>query len=122
MAPTRVLVVDDDDGIRLLLRRVLEAAAYQVETAENGRLALEKVKTAPPDLIILDLMMPILDGWGVIERLRATHAPPPVVVLSAVAERDAFPQGRWAGVRAFARKPVSIGELLETCARVLGRD
>jgi len=84
-APGRVLVVEDDAATRELIRRMLEKEAWTVDEAENGRVALERVAAAAPDLILLDLMMPEMDGFDFLEAIRAREAAAriPVVVVTA---------------------------------------
>jgi CheY-like chemotaxis protein len=81
----RILVVEDDPSLRELERRTLESAGWAVTEAENGRIALERVKEAVPDLILLDLIMPEMDGFEVLEALKANPAwhDIPVVVITA---------------------------------------
>lgn len=81
----RILVVDDEPLIVSLLTLALEAEGYQVEVAVNGRDALDRVQQQAPDAILLDVMMPVLDGWHFIAELRATPATRqiPIIVLSA---------------------------------------
>ena len=73
-----VLVVDDEPDILLLHRLNLEAAGHEVILAADGMTALERIAERRPDCVVLDVMMPVLDGWGVLERLRAVESPPPV--------------------------------------------
>jgi CheY-like chemotaxis protein len=83
--PTKpaVLISDDDAGIRNLLRTVTEKTGCRVETAVNGLDALEKMRVAEFDLLLLDLMMPIMDGYEVAERMRDIHPRPAVIVVTA---------------------------------------
>jgi CheY-like chemotaxis protein len=83
--PGRVLIVDDDDIIREALRSALEDAGLAVRTADHGKAALETLDMWRPDLILLDLMMPVMDGWAFREAQRAHPAAAriPVIVLSA---------------------------------------
>jgi CheY-like chemotaxis protein len=113
----RVLVVDDEADVRLLVRRLLEAVGYAVDTAANGEEALVSIDAARPDLIVLDLSMPVLDGWGVMERLKARDAPPIVVLASpAVNARD----GPFRDcVAAYLTKPLQRDELVAACRRIL---
>jgi CheY-like chemotaxis protein len=80
-----VLVIDDESESRQILRGILEAAEYQVREADNGRSGLAAVQASAPDLIVLDLMMPELDGFQVLAQLRADpqHARLPVIVVTA---------------------------------------
>lgn len=81
----RLLVVDDDPHVADMVRQMLEGTVFQVETAENGRIALEAIIQHPPDVILLDLLMPQVDGFGVIEQLRqkAEYGRIPIIVLTA---------------------------------------
>ncbi len=89
--PKRLLVVDDDPAVIDLVRQLLEAADYAVESALNGQAALEVIALQPPDAILLDLLMPRLDGFGVIEHLRGdpTYRRIPIIVLTAKSLTDA---------------------------------
>src|ERR1700720_1807643 len=84
-----VLVVDDEEKNRTLLRDPLEARGYEVAEAENGEQALQKIAARPPDVILLDLMMPKMDGFEVCRRLRkdakTTHIP--ILMITALSER-----------------------------------
>ncbi len=77
-----VLVADDEKNILQLARMYLQAEGFTVETAGNGREALDKVRTAKPDLLVLDLMMPEIDGWEVCRRLRK-ESDLPIIMLTA---------------------------------------
>ena len=95
---------------------MLSDAGYEVTTAVDGREALEKVETSCPDLLVLDLMMPVMDGWAVLRRLQETGPPPLVVVLSAFADEwQALQLGAWECLH----KPFKHDELLAACARAL---
>jgi two-component system, OmpR family, alkaline phosphatase synthesis response regulator PhoP len=85
MRDKRILVVDDDDAIRLLLKTVLRRRGFTVDTARNGFEALERMGTARYALILLDVMMPVMSGYDLLERLRDRAAPgrPRVLLLSA---------------------------------------
>jgi len=84
-APRQALVVDDDDDARLLLSRTLEKEGWSVDVAENGEVALARIRTRRPSLILLDLMMPVMDGFTFLRTLRGLPegADIPVVVLTA---------------------------------------
>jgi len=95
----RVLIVDDDESTRKVIRRALEAHGWQVDEAENGRRGLDLVNSGSPDVIILDLMMPVLDGFGFVTELRENqeHRNIPVMILTAQelsAEEKRFLEGR----------------------------
>jgi CheY-like chemotaxis protein len=116
----RVLVVDDERDVQALVRMVLERQGYEVEAASDGREALQKIGEHRPDLVVLDLMMPEIDGWGVLEELRGRPERPRVVLLSAYAH-DPLTQRRGleAGAWACLGKPFRLPELVETCEKAL---
>lgn len=105
----KLLVVDDDDGIRESIRDLLEDEGYRVETATNGREALAAVSRHRPCVMLLDLMMPVMNGWQVLDALRSDQALSgiPVVVVSAAA--DGLPSG----VARTLRKPLRLEALLD---------
>jgi DNA-binding response OmpR family regulator len=108
MEDRRLLLVEDDDDVRASLADVLDLAGYAVVEASNGRHAMRAMRADPPRLVILDLMMPVMSGWEVLEQMRADPALAeiPVCLLSA--------QAQIAPVEAVhvLHKPVSIDELL----------
>jgi CheY-like chemotaxis protein len=116
--PHRILVIDDDPVIRESLEEALEDHGYQVETAANGKEALSVLAKWPPDLIILDLVMPIMDGWQFrLEQLRV-HPEVPAVVLTAYWSAAEASQGLEPAE--LLRKPVEIDDLLAAIERILG--
>jgi len=120
VVPT-ILVVDDEDAIRDFLRSALEAEGYRVLAADDGEAALTLCERHPPDLILLDLMMPRLDGLGFLHefRRRSRHENVPVYIMSAV--RTAADHARAAGVTGVFLKPFDLDELLDTIAHALPR-
>lgn len=108
----RVLVVDDNIDIRLLLKKRLETEGYEVITAENGLDATKALLATPPCLVILDLMMPIMDGWQFLEWKKSQDTPVaelPVIVVSAISTNTKTPDG----VKGFLTKPVSVTHMLD---------
>src|SRR5436190_1768037 len=77
-----ILVVDDDVGIRTLLEKVLEDEGLPVVTAGTGCEALDRISEDPPQLVLLDLQMPVMSGWEILRRLHDAHQPVPVVFMS----------------------------------------
>lgn len=114
----RILVVDDELDIALAVRAVLEAEGYQVDTAANGSQCLEMLRAEQPDLLLLDVMMPLVDGFGVLKQMREEHLQVPVVMMSAI-QPDNQLDGQQ--VEAFLRKPFQLDTLLEVVDRVLER-
>ena len=107
----RILVVEDDDDIRELVDVVLSSAGYEVHTASNGAAALQVVGRARPDLVLLDMRMPIMDGWEFARRYRARPEPPaPIVVLTAA--RDAAERAQEIDANGYLGKPFNVQELL----------
>ncbi len=107
-----VLVVDDDEGVRAVMATALEDDGWRVETAENGRTALETLIWARPEAIILDLRMPVMDGLTFAERYREFPEPrAPLILISAtVSEAAVQATGAVTGLR----KPVDLNVLLDT--------
>ncbi|MEY3869906.1 MAG: hypothetical protein RLZZ338_3797 [Cyanobacteriota bacterium] len=111
--PDHVLVVDDTVDNLLLVQSLLEEEGYEVALAENGYSALEKIITSPPDLILLDVMMPDMNGYEVTQLIRRNSQLPfiPILLISGF-DSTSVVQGLDAGADDFIRKPVEIDELL----------
>jgi DNA-binding response OmpR family regulator len=118
----RVLVVDDDPVIVRLLEVNLRIDGYEVETATRGEQALERATETSPDLLILDIMMPGLDGWETCRRLRENpaFAGTPVVFLSARSQDDDRSGDLDLGPVAYLTKPFDPVRLMELVRRMLG--
>ncbi len=120
-SPLRVLVVDDEASLCELLATVLRYEGWQVETALNGHAALRVARTLDPDVVVLDMMMPDLDGLAVLRRLRAHKPMVPVLFLTA---RDAV-EDRVAGLTAggddYVTKPVSLEEVVARLRALMRR-
>lgn len=114
--PPCVLIVDDDNDIRDVLTEALTDAGYETRCAANGTLAIADMRGQRPCLVLLDLMMPPLDGWAVVAAMKADPALAgvPVCVLSAVAERAPV------GASCVLRKPASLDALLAVVERYCG--
>jgi DNA-binding response OmpR family regulator len=118
-----VLVVDDERAIRALCRVNLELGGFEVVAASNGAEALGLAERNPPDIVLLDVMMPELDGWQVAERLRSSAATRevPVVFLSARASHADKEHGFESGAVAYVVKPFDPVALPDVLVRVLDR-
>jgi DNA-binding response OmpR family regulator len=110
MAGASVLIVDDDDGIRTSLRLALEDHGYQVREAADGESALGEVKAQVPDVVILDLMLPGMDGFECCRQLRRT-SDVPVLIVSARGDSHDVVAGLEAGADDYIRKPFDVPEL-----------
>lgn len=111
--PRRILVVDDDEHTRALLRDLCEGAGYRVSVAMDGDEALAAIARQPPDLVLLDLMMPKRDGFSVLQALREAPATAelPVVLLTANADIDGKIRGMELGATDYVTKPFKLIEL-----------
>jgi CheY-like chemotaxis protein len=118
----RILVVDDEEDVRVLVCRILRDVGYSVDSAGEGSEALDKVRQQRFDLMILDLMMPGIDGWGVLGGLREFPSAPPVVVMTALADYPTFSRVVKEGAAAYVCKPFRFHELVATCQGVLHSD
>src|SRR4051794_2870518 len=118
--PLRVLVVEDDDVIRALISVNLDLEGFEVVPAVDGIDALEKVIDADPDVITLDVMMPRLDGWATMERLRdnPATAKTKILLLSARAQETDLQRGEQLGADAYLTKPFDPDELVAVVRRL----
>jgi len=118
----RILLVDDDPDILESTQYLVEAEGYEVETARNGREALEKLTARKPDVILLDLMMPVMDGWQFVEELRKSpSASVPVIVLSA--SHGLAQKAKQLNAAGWVAKPFDIDNLLRQIADLVrGRE
>ncbi|MDQ1401889.1 MAG: phosphoserine phosphatase RsbU/P [Actinomycetota bacterium] len=117
----RVLVVDDEEGIRVLCRVNLELGGYEVVEAEDGIQALEQARATRPDLIFLDLAMPRMDGWEVLQGLKEDPATAsiPVVLLTAKTSEEDQMKGWSEGILEYLPKPFNPQLLVEWAGRAL---
>jgi DNA-binding response OmpR family regulator len=117
----RILVADDEPNILAALEFVLRRAGYEVDIARNGEEALQHLERRAPDLVLLDVMMPVLSGYDVCERLRARAewADIKVVMLTARGRAPEVSRGLAAGADLYVVKPFSNSELLQKIAALL---
>lgn len=120
MTDSRVLVVDDDDDIRLLVATLLERAGISVRVAPNGREGLREFHSWRPDLVVLDVAMPELDGWSVLDRIRDMSAVP-VLMLTARGDELERVRGLQAGADDYVVKPFGKQELVARVQALLRR-
>ncbi len=114
----QVLFIDDDESIREFVTMALNDEGYDVLTAHNGAIGLETLRTATPGLILLDMRMPIMDGWTFLKRYMATPAPH-VPVIALTASRSTTENNVPSEVSDFLAKPFELGELIEIVGRYL---
>ena len=119
-APPRILIVDDDLTVRCLARAALEADGFQVEEAEDGLAALHAFATVKPDVVLLDVMMPNLDGFETLRMLREVSAVP-VIMLTVKADEEDKVRGLELGADDYVTKPFSPKELSSRVKAVLRR-
>ncbi|HVC79414.1 MAG TPA: response regulator [Chloroflexota bacterium] len=111
-----VLVVDDDSSIRRIVAEILLMEEYEVVTAPNGAEALLAVEHERPALVLLDMRMPVLDGWGFVQGLKERHIEVPILVMTAAQDT-----ARWAaevGAAGHLAKPFDMSELLSAVERL----
>ena len=115
-----VLVAEDDKNIAELLQMYLEKEGYAVTVAADGGQALSKFRAIRPDLVLLDVMMPVMDGWGVCKAIRA-ESQTPIIMLTAKGETDDKVTGLRAGADDYITKPFEMKEVLARIEAVLRR-
>ncbi len=115
-----ILIVDDDPSIREIVGRVLQDEGYRIETATNGLTGLEQFYEVLPDLIILDVKMPEMDGWETLRRIREISNCP-VIMLTAFGSTNDIIQGLEAGADDYLVKPFGVQELIARVGTVLRR-
>jgi len=118
--PRKILAVDDEKHIVRLVQVNLERQGYEVVTANDGKEALEKVESEHPDLVVLDVMMPYMDGFEVLQTLRRNPntANIPVIMLTAKAQDADVFRGWQSGVDCYLTKPFNPMELISFVSRI----
>jgi excisionase family DNA binding protein len=121
-APTRprILVVDDEASIRELLEKTLAMSDYDVDTAPDGRTALERMRLYPYDLLITDLRMPGMDGLTVIREAKRYKADLPVLVITGYSTESSAIEAANLGVNGYLTKPFRVSQVLGKAAKALG--
>jgi DNA-binding response OmpR family regulator len=117
-----ILVIDDELVIANMLQIALEDEGYQAIVAHNGKAGLESAREVRPDLVLLDFMMPIMDGPATLAALRADEAlsTVPVIIMSSIDERTV--SSAMSGYQRFIRKPFRIDFLIEVIGQILGSE
>jgi CheY-like chemotaxis protein len=117
---THVLIVEDEPQLLMLMQLELDGAGFSTSLAADGNEALEAMRFSVPDLVLLDLMMPFLDGWGVLEEMRGWTSRPSVIVTSAIGLHAQRQRALGMGAAGYLVKPFPIEELLDLIRDVLG--
>ena len=120
-ARPRILVVDDEASIRDLLTKTLALAEYDVDTAPDGRAALERLRLYPYDLLIADLKMPGIDGLNVIREAKRLKADLPVIIITGYSTETAAIEAVNLGVSGYLTKPFRVPQVLAAAARAIGQ-
>lgn len=117
----KIMVVDEEEGMQLLMNKILSKAGYEVANAVNGRDALEKLKTEKPDLVLLDILMPGMDGWETLREIRKDEATRdlPVVMVTVLTGEEYRQRSFAAGADAYVSKPIMVDKLLATVKWIL---
>lgn len=118
----KMLIVDDSNLSRRTLRSILEPEGHQILEAKDGIAAIEQYFLDKPDLVLLDLVMPELDGFGVLEKLREMDAQARIVIVSADIQTLTKEATAAAGAKAFINKPLSAVEVLTVVNQVLAKE
>ncbi len=117
---TCILVVDDDEDIRIAVTDQLLAMGFEVYQAANGRDALAMYSRRRIDGILLDVQMPVMDGWTMLEQLHRQGSRTPTIVMSAGDPGETAPKAREYGAQGYLPKPFNFSHLQTTCIRVFG--
>lgn len=120
MAQPKIIVAEDDTVLRDLYLRKLDRGQYNIRTAVNGRETLDAITADPPDLLLLDLNMPVIDGFGVLEQLPPEKRTFPIVILTNFEDQANRDRGMKLGVKDyFVKKDMTIKALVEMVERLL---
>lgn len=117
----KILIVEDDDNIRELLRLYLEREGFEISEAENGAVGLSTYKAENPDMMLLDVMMPVMDGWQVCKEIRATGATIPIIMITAKGETMDKVSGLELGADDYIVKPLEMREVIARVRAVFRR-
>ncbi len=121
--PKKILLVDDDPKILLLQKTILTQSGFAVEMASNGLEALEKVKKNSFDAIVLDILMPHMDGYETAKEIKKleSHKAIPIVMVTAAPEKEAMKESFASGVLVFMNKPFTAQKFLSVIQTVLAK-
>src|SRR5690242_17173848 len=117
----RILIAEDDDDTRQTVRDLLRSNGYDVLEATDGGEALDLVKSAKPDALVLDIIMPRMEGWEVVEKIRGQNSNLPILVLSALQSEEDLVRALDAGADDYVEKPYRTSELLARLRAIVRR-
>jgi DNA-binding response OmpR family regulator len=117
----RVLIVEDDPDLLVVLRVNLTAMGVEPILAGDGRTAISRIEAERPDAVVLDVMLPGIDGWSVLEDLHALGDPVPIVVCSAKKDIEDMERARELGASGYVVKPFDIDRLIDAVMEAVGR-
>jgi len=107
----KALIVDDSKLNRQIIIEYLIAKDFKILEAEDGKQALDIIETQKPDVVLLDLIMPVMDGFETLAHLKETNNPTPVIVITAYLKENTYQRCRDLGARGFLNKPIKMQEL-----------
>ncbi len=116
----RILVVDDEDDVRLFLQDFLSERDLDVDTAENGVQALEKIKAKNPDIVLLDVMMPLMDGLECLANIKRLYPKVVVIMITAFKDEARIAKAKQLGAYNYIVKPFSLSYLETELMKILG--
>jgi DNA-binding response OmpR family regulator len=116
-----VMIVEDEPDVLLVLRISLEAAGFDTTLAADGVTALRRIQLEKPDVVLLDLMLPVIDGWGVLAGLRTLNGAPPVIVCTAKRSARDVARAEELGAAEYVTKPFDVERLTALIGEVLER-
>ncbi len=114
-----VLIVDDSKLSRFVLVDFLKSKDFKIFEAEDGKKALELIETEKPDVVLLDLIMPVMDGFQTLEVLQKTGNSTPVIVITIYIKENTYKRCKELGAKGFLNKPVKMHELYNMISKVL---
>lgn len=119
ISSSRILIVEDDPALLRGLSDNFQVAGYQVETASDGKIGLAKVLASPPDLLLLDIMLPLLNGYEICQQVRQAKHEFPIIMLSAKGQEQEIVRGLELGADDYMTKPFGILELMARVKRLV---
>jgi len=117
--PLKILTIEDEPAITTFFNTLLTFYEMQVLVANDGATGIELARSESPDLILLDLMMPVINGWEVCHTIRS-FSQVPIIVVSAVSNRDEIDSALSAGANVFMEKPISVEDLISQIKQFTG--